>query len=104
MAGVRHFRHATGLDIREGGTSGARGTFLSLFPTYPNQSLNSERPRKERNFQSISKNGAKREDPFGYGRVKWQESAISGMRPVLSMGHLLALRLTFVRSYDCIFA
>ena len=70
--------------------------------TYLNRRRNSERPREERNFQSISKNGAKREDPFGYGRVKWQESAISGMRPVLSMGHLLALRLTFVRSYDCI--
>ena len=48
--------------------------------TYPNQPLNSERPREERNFQSISKNGAKREVPFVYGRVKWQESSISGMQ------------------------
>ena len=55
------------------------------FLTYPNRLLNSERPREERNFQSISKNGAKREDPFGYGRVKWQESAISGMRLVLDI-------------------
>ena len=58
-------------------------TFPSLLLTYPNQPLNSERPREERNFQNISKNGAKREVPFGYGRVKWQESAILGMRTVL---------------------
>ena len=55
------------------------------FLTYPNRLLNCERPREERNFQSISKNGAKREDPLGYGRVKWQESAISGMRLVLDI-------------------
>ena len=55
------------------------------FLPYPSRPLNSERPREERNFQGISKNGAKRGDPFGYGRVKWQESAISGMRPVLDI-------------------
>ena len=46
---------------------------------------NLKSPREERYFQSISKNGAKREYLFGYGRIKWQESAISELRPILDM-------------------